>query len=104
MPGRPVLQGAAVKSLSSAIVVTPPLPSQTFLWQSPAVCWVVGVPAGVLTKPQVPTTQLRERHSVSEPGQSVAKVHWGAGGALQRRLVQMPEQHCLAFVQLEPSP
>ena len=52
----------------------------------------------------MPPTQMRVWHSVSWPGQ-LAATHWGGvESSTQRRLVQVPEQHCLAFVQLEPSP
>jgi hypothetical protein len=108
--GTPLLQVSVVHplvsfgtSVSSATEVMLPAPSQTFFWQSPAVCWMVGVPAGILVNPQTPATQVRTLHSVSVPGQSVAKRQAGTG-AVHRRFAQVPEQHCLPLVHEEPSP
>jgi hypothetical protein len=65
------------KSVSSATLVVPPDPSQTAVWQSPAVCATSGAPAWVKSMPQTPFAQVRTWHSVSLPGQSLAEQQPG---------------------------
>ena len=53
-------------------------------WQSPAVCADSAVPASATQAPHAPFTQVRARHSVSEPEHCVA-----ASVRLQRRYNQV---------------
>jgi hypothetical protein len=80
--GTPFVQTAVVhgfvlvgRSASSMTLVTLPFPSHSFVWQSPAVCMLVGVPAAVSLKPHIPLVQVRVAQKVSVPGQSLAVLH-----------------------------
>jgi hypothetical protein len=68
-----VVEGST--SVSSATDMTPPLPSHSSCWQSPAFCGgavVVGVPAAVFVVVQVPLAQVGCSQSLSTPGQSLS--------------------------------
>jgi hypothetical protein len=57
-------------SASSAMEVVAPLPSQTTLRQSPAVCTAIAVLAATSCVPQQPLLQVRATHSLPVSGQS----------------------------------
>ena len=73
----PSSQGASAAGVlvSSSLLATPPLPSQTCVLQSPAVCTVTGVFAGVSLTPHWPVVHVRFEQSVSVPGQSAGVEH-----------------------------
>jgi hypothetical protein len=63
---------SAPTSVSSiCVLMTLPLPSQVFLWQSPDACVGVTNPAGLRSKSHTPPPEhVRVWHSLSTPGQS----------------------------------
>jgi hypothetical protein len=80
--GMPAVQAPVTQSLdgggallSSATVFVPPRPSHTTLWQLPAVCIEMGVPAFAYAVPQVPLVQVGCSQSVIAPGHWLASVH-----------------------------
>ena len=77
--GTPELQASLVhclpstgRSVSSATVVEPPIPSQTAFLQSPAVCDASGVPCGAVVMLHAPALQIAVAHTVPVGGQSLA--------------------------------
>ena len=61
-------------SVGSGCVVSPPLPSQTIVWQSPVTCIVVAVPWAVNETPHLPATHVRFWQSEFMPGHCVGSV------------------------------
>ncbi len=71
-----VVQGLLLvgRSVSSTTSVMLPAPSHSLLWQSPAVCADVGVPAATNTVPHTPSVHVAVTHSLGPGGQSASVV------------------------------
>jgi hypothetical protein len=80
--GAPAVQTSAVQPLPSTgtsplstAFVTPPAPSHSSAWQSPAICIETSCPAGVKPMSHAFAMHVRAWHSVSRPGQVSGERH-----------------------------